>query len=192
MQALVCFFQNEIVIQAIGFLGMVAGLLALQCKSYKRLNILRVLGELFFGIQFMLLGAWSGMATNYAAVFINSIYRHRIKKEKSTLPFQIAFSFFYTGLCILTWEGWVSLLVIGAKVLSTIAMGINNTATIRIINLIFNPMWMVYDIAVGAYSSFASDALGFVLLLFALLRLDIIPALRAKRAATKQQDGELL
>ena len=32
----------------------------------------------------------------------------------------------------------------------------------------------------------------FVLLLFALFRLDILPALRAKRAAKKQQEGELL
>ena len=182
MPSIIEFFQHDVVIQAIGFLGMVAGLLAIQCKSYKRLNVLRVLGELFFGIQFMLLGAWSGMATNFAAVFINSIYRYRIKKEKSTLPFQIGFSFFYTGLCILTWEGWVSLLVIGAKVLSTIAMGINNTRTIRVLNLTFNPLWMVYDIAVGAYTSFASDAVGFGLLLLALLRLDIIPVLRASRA----------
>lgn len=183
MQALITFFQNEIVIQAIGFLGMGFSLLAMQSKSYNVLTFLRISSEFVFGLQYLLAGAWTGMATNFASVGTNSVYRHRIKHQKSTLPFQIAFAILYTGLCLISWHGWVSLLIVGAKVISTVAMGIKNTRTIRILSLCSYPLWLVYNLSVGLLAAIINDCITIFCLLLAILRIDIIPAICARRAA---------
>lgn len=183
MQAIIDFFQNETVIQAIGFLGMGFSLIAMQSKSYNLLIFLRISSEFTFGFQYLLAGAWTGMATNFASVGTNSVYRYRIKNGKSTLPFQIAFAFLYTALCLISWHGWVSLLIIGAKVISTIAMGIKNTRTIRLLSLCSYPLWLIYNLSVGLIAAIINDCITIFCLLLAILRIDVIPAIRARRAA---------
>ena len=187
MQTIIDFFRNETVIQAIGFLGMAFSLIAMQSKSYNRLTFLRISSELTFGIQYLLAGAWTGMATNFASVGTNSVYRYRIKNGKSTLPFQIAFAFLYTALCLISWHGWISFLIVGAKVISTIAMGIKNTRTIRILSLISYPLWLVYNISVGLIAAITNDCITIGCLLLAILRIDIIPAILKRRAAAKEK-----
>ena len=190
MQAILNFFQSEMVIQAIGFLGMGFSILAMQSKSYNRLTLLRICSELVFGIQYLVAGAWTGMATNFASVVTNSVYRYRINRGKSTLVFQIIFAFLYTGLCLISWHGWVSLLIVAAKVLSTIAMGIKRTRIIRIINLFSYPMWLIYNIHAGLVAAIANDCITIFGLLLAILRIDIIPAIRSKKKATKTQEND--
>ena len=184
MQAIIDFFQNETVIQAIGFLGMGFSLIAMQSKSYNLLTFLRISSEFTFGFQYLLAGAWTGMATNFASVGTNSVYRYRIKNGKSTLPFQIAFAFLYTALCLISWHGWVSLLIIAAKVISTIAMGIKNTRTIRFLSLCSYPLWLIYNLSVGLIAAIINDCITIFCLLLAILRIDVIPAIRARRAAS--------
>ena len=181
MQAILAFFQNETVIQAIGFLGIAFSLLAMQSKSYNRLTFLRICSELVFGFQYLFAGAWTGMVTNFAAVGTNSVYRYRIKQEKSTLPFQIAFAFLYTGLCLISWHGWVSLLIVGAKVISTIAMGVKRTRVIRLLNLISNPLWLIYNISEGLIAAIINDCITIACLLLAILRIDVLPSIRKRR-----------
>ena len=191
MQVIVDFFQNETVIQAIGFLGMAFSLIAMQSKSYNLLTFLRISSEFTFGFQYLLAGAWTGMATNFAAVGTNSVYRYRIKHQKSTLPFQIIFAFLYTALCLISWHGWVSLLIVAAKVISTVAMGIKNTRTIRILSLCSYPLWLIYNLSVGLIAAIINDCITILCLLLAILRIDIIPAIRARRAvASETKDVE--
>lgn len=189
MQAMIDFFQNETVIQAIGFLGMGFSLFAMQSKSYNLLTFLRISSEFTFGFQYLLAGAWTGMATNFASVGTNSVYRYRVKHKKSTLPFQIAFAFLYTALCLISWHGWVSLLIIAAKVISTVAMGIKNTRIIRILSLCSYPLWLIYNLSVGLIAAIINDCITIFCLLFAILRIDIIPAIRARRAAARASEN---
>ncbi len=173
MEQIVTFFKNPYVIQIIGFIGMGFSLSTYHFKEYNKLVTIRIICELIFGFQFLLLGAYTGMITNFAAVFTNSVYRYRIKKGKSTLVFQILFSVLFVTLGIITWAGPVSLLVIGAKLLSTVAFGIKNTKIIREINMVIQPMWLVYDVIAGSIGGTISDVLAIISLVLAFVRLDI-------------------
>ncbi len=165
---------KDIIAQAIGFVGMGVSLLPFQFKEYNKLVVLRMLSEFIFGVQFLLLGAYTGMATNFAAIITNFVYRYRINRGKSTLVFQILFSLLFIGLGIATWQGAVSLLVIAAKLLSTVALGINNTKTIRGLNLIIQPLWLLYDIAVFSIGGMIADSLAIIALIAAVIRIDIM------------------
>lgn len=174
MEFIFSILKNDLFIQAVGFAGMAISLYGIQHKAYNRVVLFRILNELIFGVQFLLLGAYTGAASNFAACITNSVYMLRIKKGKSTLPFQIAFGILFVIIGILTWHGPASILVIFAKLLSTVSFGINDTKVIRRVNLIITPVWLVYDITVFSLAGIISDVLYFISVISAVIRLDIM------------------
>lgn len=169
---MVDFFTDDIVIQIIGFIGMFLSIISFQSKSYQKIIWIRVASEFVFAVQYFLLGAYTGMATNLTSCVTNSIYRERIKRGKKTLGFQIAFGILFAVIGILSWHGPVSLLVIAAKILSTVANGNSNPKVLRIFNLIINPLWLIYDIIVFSLAGIFSDAFTIISIIIAMVRLD--------------------
>ena len=166
------FITNPIVVQFIGFIGVGISILSFQCKSYQKLIWMRVFSELAFAIQYFLLGAYTGMATNLVSCVTNSVYRERVKRGKSTLWFQVSFGILFVLTGILTWQGPRTLLVIGAKVLSTVANGLGDGKKIRNLTLIVMLLWIVYDSLVFSIAGICSDVLTIISVLLAMLRLD--------------------
>lgn len=158
------------VVQLIGFVGMFLCIISFQSKSYQKIIWIRVASEFVFAVQYFLLGAYTGMATNLTSCVTNSIYRDRIKRGKKVLGFQIAFGILFAVIGILSWHGPLSLLVIAAKILSTVANGNPNPKTIRIFNLIINPLWLIYDIFVFSLAGIMSDAFTIISLIIAMIR----------------------
>lgn len=176
-------FQNQIFIQGIGFVGTALVVLGMQCKSYNKVVAVKISNELIAAFQYLLLGGYTGMVMNLAACGTNSIYWVLIRKGKSTLPFQIAFGIMFVVIGFMSWHGWVSLFVIFAKLISSVALGINNTRVIRILNLISTPCWLMYNIFMFSIAGMCSDIFMITSLIIAIIRLDVIAPRREKRAA---------
>ncbi len=181
MEHILNFLKNEIVIQAIGFVGMGFSLLSVQNRSYNRVILCKICAYLIFGFQFFLLGAYTGTITNLVSCFTNSVYRYRIKKGKSTLPCQIAFALLFVVIGIATWSGPISLLVILAKLLSTISYGIKNTKIIRRMTLVTMPMWLCYDLYVFSIGGAINDVLLILSAITAIIRIDLLPKWKAHK-----------
>ena len=113
------------------------------------------------------------MAVNFASCVANGVYWLRIRKNKSTLPFQIVFGIMFVVIGCLSWHGWVSIFVILAKLISSVALGINNTRVIRILNLISTPCWLMYNIYMFNIAGMCSDTIMLTSLVIAVIRLDI-------------------
>ena len=165
-------FKNQIFIQAIGFIGLIIQVLSIQSKAYKKVIIMTIASEFVFGVQLFLLGAITGAVTNFGACVANFIYYLCIKNGKKTLPFQILFGIIFVGLGIFTWEGILSLLVIIAKVISTVSYGIKHTKTIRICKLISMPLWLIYDAISGSIGGAINDILVIASAIVGIIRLD--------------------
>ena len=133
---------------------------------------MRVICELVFAVQYFMLGAYTGMATNLLSCVTNSIYRERIKRNKSTRVFQIVFVILFALTGILTWHGWVSLLVIFAKSISSFANGLGDNKKIRFLNLIVMSLWVAYDVVVFSIGGVVCDLLTISSIIIAFLRLD--------------------
>ena len=166
--------NTRIIAQAIGFLGTIVIVIGMQQKKYDRIVLCKISNELIASVHYLLLGGYTGMCINFASCFTNGVYWYRNKKGKSTLVFQIMFGVMFVGLGLLSWHGPISIFVILAKIISSVALGINNPRVIRILNLISNPCWLVYNIYMASIAGMISDSLVIASVLIAVIRLDIL------------------
>lgn len=171
----------DIFIQAIGVVGILASICSFQCKSHKGILFFRTLNEFFFGIQYFLLGAYTGMAMNIVGCVRNTIFAHQIERGKKTTVSSAVFCilFFASGLWF--WQGAKSLLIIIAKVLSTVAYGNKNTTVVRSLIFVTATSWLIYNICVFSVAGAVNEAFTLVSLCVGLVRFDIIPALTRRR-----------
>ena len=163
----------QIIAQVLGFMGAALVVIGMQQKEYKQIFMCKIGNQFLGGVHYLLLGGYTGMMTNLASCGTNLVYYSRIKKGKSTLVFQIIFATLFVILGVMSWHGPISLLVIVAKVVSTVAMGNKNPRVIRILNLISGPCWLAYNIYVGSVAGIISDSFMILSVIIAIIRLDI-------------------
>lgn len=165
----------NVIAQVLGFLGTCIIVIGMQQKQYKHIVMCKIGNEFLSSIHYLLLGGYTGMLANFASCLTNGCYYFRIKHEKSTLPFQIAFGAMFVAIGVLSWHGLISIFVILAKLISSVALGIKNPRTIRILNLISNPCWLIYNLYVGSIAGMITDSLVTFSVLIAVFRLDLFP-----------------
>lgn len=168
------FLQSPLFAQAIGFIGTIIIVIGMQQKKYGRIVLCKISNELISAIHYLLLGGYTGMIINFASCVTNGVYWYRNTKGKSTLVFQILFGAMFVVLGALSWHGPISILVVAAKLISSVSLGINNPRVIRILNLISNPCWLVYNIYMGSIAGIISDILVISSVVIAVVRLDIL------------------
>lgn len=168
-------FDNVYLIaQLIGFLGTIAMVIGMQQKKYNRIVFCKIFNEFVASIHYFLIGGYTGMVINLASCLTNGVYWYRITKGKSTLIFQIMFGALFVTLGALSWQGWISIFVVLAKLISSVSLGIKNPRTIRILNLISNPCWLVYNLYMGSAAGIVTDTLVTTSVIIAVVRLDIL------------------
>ena len=164
----------QLIAHGLVLLGTVIVVIGMQQKKYGQIVLCKITNEFLAAVHYMLLGGWTGMAANFASCITNGVYWYRIKKGKSTLVFQIIFGAMFVGIGLLSWHGPVSLFVIAAKLVSSASLGIKNPKIIRILNLISNPCWLMYNIFMGSYAAMITDLAITGSALVGLIRLDIL------------------
>ena len=173
----------EILIDLLGALGIAAAVLAFQCKRHGRVLTYRTANEILFGIQFFLLGAYTGVAMNLVGSIRNTIFTVQVKKGKSTRLTGLLFCLFFLIFGLLTWEGPKSLLIISAKIISTLAFGNKNLLVVRLLILVTSSAWMIYDFTVGSYAGVVCEMLTLASIVIALFRFHIPHKKREKTDA---------
>lgn len=166
--------KMQLIATLIGFVGTGIIVIGMQQKKYKYIVMCKIGNELMAAIHYLLLGGYTGMMISFASCFTNGFYYFRIKNKKSTLPFQIVFGIMFVVLGALSWHGPISIFVVVAKLISSVALGINNPRTIRILNLISNPCWLAYNIYMFSIAGIVSDILVISSVVIAVIRLDIL------------------
>ena len=171
-----------IISQIIGLIGTVAILIGMQQKKYDRVVLCKITNEFTAAVHYLLLGGYTGMAINLASIVSNSVYWYRIKHNKSNRVFQIIFGIGFAAVGVLSWQGFISIFVIVSKCLSSASLGIKNTRVIRLINLITNPCWIVYNVYMGSIAGVVTDTLVTASVVIAVIRLDILKRGEKKEA----------
>ena len=136
---------ETILIQGIGFIGIALNIIAVQFNKHWQIILVKTLGSFMFVIQYILLKAWTGAAMDGIGILRNIIFIFAVQKGKPTLIWIILFSVLTVVLGAVTYEGYISFLAIGAKLLSCIAYGINNPRTIRYLGLPTSMLWITYN-----------------------------------------------
>ena len=172
----------DIVIQVIGFLGMAANFASFQFKKHKHILLFRTINEALFIAQYFLLGALSGAFLNLVGCLRNILFTRQVAKGKSTIVTTIIFSVLFTAFGILTFDGFKSIMLILAKVLSTVAYGNKNTTVIRTVSFVTHVSYLFYNIAVFSLAGAISDGILLISLAVAIIRFDLCPYFAKKRS----------
>ncbi len=161
-----------ILVQGLGFLGTIAGVLCFQFKSHRTTMVLRTLNESLFAIQLLLLGAYTGAAVNIFGSVRNLIFADLVQKNKSTRLTKLLFTCLFAVFILLTWSGPQSLLPGIAKIASTFIYGNSSTTVIRIGVLFTSSLWLIYDAFVGSIAGVFCEVLTLLSIVVGLIRLD--------------------
>ena len=163
----------ELWIDILGALGIVAAVWAFQCKRHGGVLTLRTANEILFGIQFFLLGAYTGVAMNAVGSVRNTVFSLQVKHGKSTRISAFLFCLFFLIFGIIAWEGPKSILVIVAKIISTMAFGNKNLLVVRLLILVTSSSWLIYDLFSGSYAGVVCEILTLISIVVALFRYHI-------------------
>ena len=114
------------------------------------------------------------MAMNIISSARNLTFSYIVKKEKSTLPFQIIFCAAFIISGVLTWKNCLSLIVILAKLLTTVVYGMKNTKYLRFATVPTSIFWLIYNCSCKATAGVISEILSLISLVSAIIRIDFI------------------
>ena len=168
----------EIFIQLIGGIGVLASVISFQRKKHNSILLFRTLNEAFFALQYFLLGAYTGMTMNLIGCVRNIIFSKQVEKDKKTTVTAVIFCVLFLVLGVLAWQGPKSILIIVAKILSTIAYGNKNTTVVRCLIFVTSTSWLIYNYCVFSIAGVICEAFTLVSLIVGVIRLDIIPRMK--------------
>ena len=161
------------IIQLIGFVGLATSIAAFQFKRHRGIVLCKMSSELIFALQYILLGAWTAAVLDGISVIRNSLYTNFVKRGRSTTPIIIGFCLFVIATGVVTFDGWLSLLPIAAKLLTTISYGMKKERLLRFITLPSCIMWSIYNLQVGSLGGALGDTMTLISLLIAVYKFDI-------------------
>lgn len=164
----------DIVIQLVGGLGLVANFVSYQMKKHRHILLFRTINEGLFILQYFLLGALDGSILNFVGCIRNIIFTHQVKNKKKTVWSTILFCLVFTGFGVYTYSGFHSIMLIVAKVLSTVAYGNKNTTVIRVVSFVTHISYFIYNLCVLSIAGAISDFVVLVSLAIAIVRLDLL------------------
>ncbi|MBQ2751814.1 MAG: YgjV family protein [Oscillospiraceae bacterium] len=163
--------MSEIVIQAIGFLGLLFFIISYQIRSNKVLFLCQLMGCVVFCIQMLLLGAYTGAVSLLVNILRNilllKINDWKWVKSRWTLTAVIAL---LTAVTAYTWSGALSLLPFASVAVTSIGYWTDNAQKIRLSQLIGSPCTLLYDIFVKTWGGAISEGMTIVSIIVSIVR----------------------
>ncbi|MBQ9974256.1 MAG: YgjV family protein [Oscillospiraceae bacterium] len=163
-----------ILVQGIGFIGILSTFLAYQCKRYSHIIGLRTLNEFVFTVQYVFLGAYTGAAVGVFGCVRNLLFLRCHQKGRSTKGWQWIFSILFTAASVLTWTGLESILTIIAKLASTLSYGSTSPRLIRMVTLCSSSCWLIYNFYVASAAGVLAEVITLASVIIGILRLDLL------------------
>jgi hypothetical protein len=157
--------------QIVGAIGLVVTLIAFQTNKRSSLIKLQTTSIIVYALHFMLLGAFTGMALSLITALRNYAYRFS-DKQRVSIRWPILFACIFTLATFLTWEGWISLLLLIASLTGVYSYWQTNPKVIRWLELT-TLFWIVYNIQVRSLTGVIYEGLIVSSVILGIYRFDI-------------------
>ena len=125
----------QVLIRIFGIIGLILCVIPFLFKKHKQIVLCKMFSELSFGVQYLLMGAYTGALVDLVSGLRNYLYKRLVEQGKSTMPVIIIFSVIVIAIAIGTWAGAISLLPMLAKVITTVSYGMKKEWLLRLITL---------------------------------------------------------
>lgn len=165
----------QLLIRIFGILGLILCIIPFQFKKHKHIVLLKMASSLAFSTQYFLLGpaAYTGAWMDLVSALRNYLFYKFVDKKIPTLPIILVFSAVVLVIGIYSWVGWLTLLALIPKLITTVSYGLKNERLLRFVTLPSCIFWIVYNCIVGTYEAAIGDLLTFISIAVAIYRFDI-------------------
>jgi len=187
----------HIIANGFGVLSTLCFIASFQVKSNKGLYVIQSGANVFYGIQFYLLGAYGGLF-NMGMQIVRNLLLCKIDdwkwlRWKGMAPLLCVPSLIYM---IATWSGPLDILPFIAMTVGTLGYWTNSAKKLRLAELFcVSPAWMTYDLIEGAYGGVLNELVILASIVFSIIRfgwkgLDD-PSFAGKSELTVEEKSEL-
>lgn len=160
-----------ILAQVLALFAILFWVISILLKNKKNILLMQVIANGIYGIEYLLLGAFSAASMNFLS-FLRLLVYYFYALLNIKMPKWILFVFIALVLLfgIITYDGLISLLPIIITVLYTYAFWQNNLNVARIIYIVAAIIWIYYNYEVGAYVGIIGNALEITTGLISLIK----------------------
>ena len=177
-------------------IGVIVAIISLSCVQFKDKRFIlagQFLNNFLFGVSWALLGGLAG-AWICLLASVQILVLHFVGKEQTQTAFRrklvvtaIFASAYITGTCIV-FKGWPDLIVCTCAMLFSLSIIQRNASRMRSVMFCNMILWIIYDLALGAYANMITHCLTIISLITAKLRLD--RKLRSTQEQTPDNQSE--
>lgn len=147
----------KILTQIIGIAAMAASVYSFQLNKHKHIMIVQIIATALFGIQYYLLGAFTGAMLDAVGVVRDIVFYNKDKKWASGNVWTVVFSLMMVVFGIVTYQGVASIFMIVSMVFNTITFSFTKPKLVRRTILIASPFMLVYNILTGSIGGIINE-----------------------------------
>lgn len=165
------------VAQAMGILSTVAAIFCVQARSAGGVLLGQFLANAFSGLSYGLLGSLSGawvclLAAVHSVLISLANKKDETQRVKMVRIISVVFSGAYVIGSALTFVRWTDILSCICALLFVMTVAQKDAGKMRNVMLVSMSLWVIFDIAVGAYTNIITHGSTIVSLITAKIRLD--------------------
>ena len=164
----------NILAQVIGFIALIFIVLSYQAVDKKKFLLIQIFANIFFGLQYLVLSAFSAFASSMISLFRTIIFFKFEKDNKKANIFVLGFFeilIFVFGM--ITFDGVISLVPICIAAAYTYGTWQKNLKITYLIGVVASFLWIFYNFYVGAYVSIIGSLFELFSSFIGLIRLNI-------------------
>jgi len=150
---------NDFLIHLTGICALVLNVLAIVKTCERSLRLQSGVAGLVWALNNLLLGAHSAAALSLVSAgrTASSAATLRSGEARRRLAF-VGFASLTLLVSALTWQGWLSAMLVGASLLSTYAMFYMQGSRLRWVMLLVSMLWMANAWSYGSWEQVAANA----------------------------------
>ncbi|MDY5231873.1 MAG: YgjV family protein [Eubacteriales bacterium] len=160
----------QIAAQVFGAVGILVFILLYQFNNMKSVLKAKMCMDVLWAAHYLLLGAYSGFATNMICLGRELVFFNNDKKPFNSKAWLWIFIAFNLISAILTRKGYYSVFPALAASLATVSFHQKSITVARIIGITNNILMFTYDIFVGSYMGLVGETLAFISVVIAIFR----------------------
>ena len=154
--------MNEIIGQILGIVATVITVLSYQANDKGRLLAIQTTATVSTCLGYFFLGAWAGFALNIVCVMRNVSFYFLRENVRLNRIATVVFSVGMVAAGLLSWQGWISLIMLVAFVLNTVFMGFGSPQTLRSSICLTSTMILTYNVIVFTIGGILNEGLSIV------------------------------
>ncbi len=171
-----------------GVVAIAIGFLIFQQKKRSRILLLKLICDILWGLHFLLLQAYTGVALSVVAATREILFATiRTKDGKKPLPLLFVFLALNIGSILFTWNSPWSVCSLISGCLATLAFWQTTPTKIKILSLFVCASQMTYAIGIGSSSGLVNEIItvGSITLFFIRMLLE-----KRNEKGTPEEVGE--